>query len=1036
MGRLQEIMKCEQDKKVLFQLHRVEKTFVEHLQLLQKFGRYPGQNKALGRNSTQAELEYLEGLRNHNHQDTKNVLHKNISKPLRILVLHGNRANLRKFKAKVYEKMKEIGSDEVPVTLDFIKSPIIYRGDDMTESEARERDNRCWWTVKNEGDSIIYEGLEQGIDALENWFQQNGAYNGVMGFSQGATMASILAAKMYSGQLQHVRFQFLVCISGFNVRDTECSKMFSGDKICVPSFHTWGKVDKEINASRSMQLANNFHEPCTVPHQGEHLVRGVEFWPTDAMNTWVQALNLLALPMPDDTSQLNSFVEKFQAVKRNYGLLSLKGRIFCPVGLHHQEDIMSDPFWEDTSMIGNVNDIPFDTTKAFVSRLLLIPPKDVGTGKENLTDDLMTVLWCLYPFGFTRKKQNERQREAQPFYLMFRLIFDGITYSRGRERMLNYHLPFISKHANTWDALNRIDLMFHTGSSLYDSSSLKLADGPSPYAVKIHKVIARIFAEQLAIDFTTVQEAMTPYGDSHYERVLQMQLSLPSKCAENVPRVHGFLHKTTQLDLSIASEFSNISKEAVDAFPGSTRNRYRSATRRIRTFLADYKSSIGDLQNVKERGLQDYFNFSIQAWWSLHQNPISHAILYPKPEPVEVATPEQMQPLHEFLNKSPMALLEPEVTFDRGTLLNDGRLDLCKQVIGPAGIDPLFSSLKYDGHGLVKHILLGNNIAGNGLGRAVGDFICSGESKLTTWYVAGNRMNADGIAPIAAALEQDQKVLQLWLKRNPILPLGTRPIASMLRVNTTLQVLDLTNTGILDDGCETVMQGLLGNKKSALQYLYLDTNGITAKGVSAIVEYLTNTMNRSLVGLSLGCNRLGDDGLAILIKGLRRYKSLKRLTLSSCGISAAGAQMLADYLKEPGCELSFLDLSCMKSTWAVGEIPNRIESKGSVALADAIRVNTCLEGLNLGNNFIREDGIAAIEEALSQNQASVLRSLSIYQPGLASNKTTLDKINLWAERNISTWERSKASGAQDDYVFPKHLDEIQSVYRVGNSYSK
>ena len=56
---------------------------------------------------------------------------------------------------------------------------------------------------------------------------------------------------------------------------------FQSEKIRVPSFHTWGEADKEIDASRSIRLADTFRELNTMPHQGEHLVRGVEFWPTD-----------------------------------------------------------------------------------------------------------------------------------------------------------------------------------------------------------------------------------------------------------------------------------------------------------------------------------------------------------------------------------------------------------------------------------------------------------------------------------------------------------------------------------------------------------------------------------------------------------------------------------------------------------------------------------------------------------------------------------------------------------------------------------
>lgn len=650
-------------------------------------------------------------------------------------------------------------------------------------------------------------------------------------------------------------------------------------------------------------------------------------------------------------------------------------------------------------------------------------------------------LYCgIFPFDFPRKKQQ--QTEGQIFYLMFRLLIDGAPDEYSRDRLLQYHLPFLCSHGRSWDSLNRIELMFLTGSSLKcsDPPPPKLIKEPSPFANQVHTTIARIFAEQLTMDFATIHAAAIPDAGSPYEKVLQMQLALPSKCAQHVPRIHGFLHKTTNLDVAVAEALSECSKEALQAFPKmSARNRYDAVTKAVLKYLRDYKAGVGNLQDTKEKGLIDYLSFTERQWWDLHSKPISDAVLFPKPEAVEVATPGQMAPLQEFLNRSPLALPEPELSFERGTLLNDGRLDLCKQVIGPKGVSPFFESLQHDEHGLVKHILLGNNIAGNELGRAVSNFIRSGASKLTTWYVAGNRMNVEGIKPLAEALENDQQVLQLWLKRNPMLPEGAVPIASMLRVNTTLRVLDLTNTGIFDEGCESVMKGLLDNPYSALQYLCLATNGITPQGAASIANYLRATTDRSLVGLSLGCNRLGDEGVRILLEGLRRYKSFKRLDLSSCGISAAGAKVLADFLVVPNCDLRFLDLGCMKSTWAAGEIPNRIGTEGGIAIAEALRVNSNLEGLNLDNNSIEESAFAAIEQALCQNQSSSLRRLGMHQPGIAAGKITQDKISLWVARNAKPWDQSREGDKAndgEDYIFPKHLDDIQSVYRVGETYEK
>jgi len=73
-------------------------------------------------------------------------------------------------------------------------------------------------------------------------------------------------------------------------------------------------------------------------------------------------------------------------------------------------------------------------------------------------------------------------------------------------------------------------------------------------------------------------------------------------------------------------------------------------------------------------------------------------------------------------------------------------------------------------------------------------------AKLTTWYIAGNEIDAEGIRPVCEALHHHPLVNQLWLKRNPLRPEGAVHIANLIKNNSVLQVIDLVNTGLLDRG--------------------------------------------------------------------------------------------------------------------------------------------------------------------------------------------------------------------------------------------
>jgi len=87
-----------------------------------------------------------------------------------------------------------------------------------------------------------------------------------------------------------------------------------------------------------------------------------------------------------------------------------------------------------------------------------------------------------------------------------------------------------------------------------------------------------------------------------------------------------------------------------------------------------------------------------------------------------------MQPLYDWLS----ARAEKEGTLDlrflKGVVTSDGRLDLCKQVIGPMGIGPLLEAMGNTKH--VDRLLLGNNIIGDGGGQVIADFMKSGRSTI------------------------------------------------------------------------------------------------------------------------------------------------------------------------------------------------------------------------------------------------------------------------------------------------------------------
>jgi uncharacterized protein (DUF924 family)/alkylated DNA repair dioxygenase AlkB/Ran GTPase-activating protein (RanGAP) involved in mRNA processing and transport len=508
--------------------------------------------------------------------------------------------------------------------------------------------------------------------------------------------------------------------------------------------------------------------------------------------------------------------------------------------------------------------------------------------------------------------------------------------------------------------------------------------------------------------------------------------NLPSKLAQYAPR-HNIIYRKSRLYHEVAMYFGTIinlfdkNKKCIDKDDPKREmlqsyNQYRKAVAQLCAPLNEQKKQTENNVNPKNK-----FKFKVQNTRrnnleEMIKVPLSDRIINPTPVAVDIAIPQLLTPLYDFLRFGEKS--EVEMQYERGTVCTDGRLDLCKQVIGPVGVSDLISSLQMDSMSTnpkVKHLLLGNNICGNELGHAVGRFIKSGQSALTSWYIAGNNLDADGVKPVCDALCNDTQVNQLWLKRNPIRALGIVHIVNMLSHNTYLKVLDVTNTGLMDEGG----MKLIDNIPPTLKYLYVDSNGLTDKFCEVASTAIPKT---KLIQIGLGCNRFGDTGAKHL--GLMLANSnceLQSLEIASCGIGANGAKDIAEALKTNNT-LVCLNFGLLKSTNDLDEVPNMIGSQGAVYFADMLSTNKTLRSLDFTYNAIQQSGISALANVIS-NHNNTLIYFNLEQFGVPHNELSREIIRKSVKKNKESIDEDTMK--QIDYViFPPHLEEIKSVYRV------
>ncbi|MFJ3817939.1 gala protein [Streptomyces sp. NPDC090056] len=269
--------------------------------------------------------------------------------------------------------------------------------------------------------------------------------------------------------------------------------------------------------------------------------------------------------------------------------------------------------------------------------------------------------------------------------------------------------------------------------------------------------------------------------------------------------------------------------------------------------------------------------------------------------------------------------VETDEAFPLGTLRADGRVDLCKQGLGPAGAARLLPAATASAH--AAHLLLGTNAIGDtGAGSLAGAL--AGGHGLRTLYLGCNRIGPEGIGPLSAALTGDTTVRALWLKRNPLFEDGARTLAALLRRNTALRTLDLVNTGIGTGGVRLLLDALL-ERERPLERLFLGGNGLGPEAAPLLAALIRQAGVRELY---VSANHLGDEGAAALASAADGSTHPVRLGLGGNGIGAAGVRALAASLG--GVEA--LDLGRTLSERSLGAPGNEPGDEGAYALAAAL----------------------------------------------------------------------------------------------------
>ncbi|KAK7401102.1 hypothetical protein VNO78_12416 [Psophocarpus tetragonolobus] len=228
-----------------------------------------------------------------------------IPRKLRILCLHGFRQNATSFKgrtaslAKKLKRMAEFVFVDAPHELPFIYQTTMSEHNvncalSLPPSPPPPLESCkkkfAWFVAPNfdgssgvnwklaDGpfDPLQYQQQTDGYDIslshLKNVFSQEGPFDGILGFSQGAAMAALISAQQQKlkGEMD---FKFVVLCSGFALRmkEMECGP------IKCPSLHIFGNEhgkDRQIANQVSKELTSLYDSDCSavVEHDCGHII--------------------------------------------------------------------------------------------------------------------------------------------------------------------------------------------------------------------------------------------------------------------------------------------------------------------------------------------------------------------------------------------------------------------------------------------------------------------------------------------------------------------------------------------------------------------------------------------------------------------------------------------------------------------------------------------------------------------------------------------------------------------------------------------
>lgn len=152
-----------------------------------------------------------------------------------------------------------------------------------------------WWKRKSQ-DKKDFDIEQHVFSYLHDYVTENGPFEGIIGFSQGAAFAGYLLTnfnKLLSlTEENQPPFKFFVAFSGFRLEALHLQELYEEYPITVPSLHVLGEQDTVVTESRVLSLYNSCQKEDRIllRHPGGHFVPNSKKFVAQVCN-WIQMID-------------------------------------------------------------------------------------------------------------------------------------------------------------------------------------------------------------------------------------------------------------------------------------------------------------------------------------------------------------------------------------------------------------------------------------------------------------------------------------------------------------------------------------------------------------------------------------------------------------------------------------------------------------------------------------------------------------------------------------------------------------------------